>query len=460
MTTPFSMQNAVSAPAGLRLRRWRVAWEIRFAILTARAVRGRMILVLILTAILLTAPALLFVSRSHDLRGVMGSDLPEHPALARLAGVPPSAEPLAEAEPPPFTGADAARLNAAAPFEPLGPAARPFHFSGSPQDGLRARTCLAAAMLYEAGSDVAGQLAVAQVVLNRVRHPAFPNSVCGVVLQGSDRASGCQFTFTCDGALARRPSPRGQMLALARADLMLKGFVFARVGLATHYHTVGVYPWWSPRLEKIAQVGPHVFLRWLGYWGSIGAVRATPTGAEQSTALFAGLDFGQEPESAAPMPRVEVDAGVLDMAKETQGNAGAGAGAGAVPGRPRAAMQIDAVIPASRRLAPVRPHQEEALVAPAVQSSALVGARLLQMFADEGIFYVEMAPGVSKAQLRRTAELLCGGRAACRVYGWREGAPVPPQFRPGLASRPMPSFAYVREPRGKAAPNQSLADAL
>src|SRR3546814_8953065 len=65
---------------------------------------------------------------------------------------------------------------------------------------------MAAAMLYEAGDDSKCQLAVGQVVINRVRHPAFPKSICEVVFQGSDRATGCQFTFTCDGALARRYS--------------------------------------------------------------------------------------------------------------------------------------------------------------------------------------------------------------------------------------------------------------
>ena len=90
------------------------------------------------------------------------------------------------------------------------PAAQPF-FAGKVDDATRARAldCLTSAIYYEAGQESTdGQRAVAQVVLNRVRHPAFPASVCGVVYEGSTRATGCQFTFTCDGSLARAPMPR------------------------------------------------------------------------------------------------------------------------------------------------------------------------------------------------------------------------------------------------------------
>jgi spore germination cell wall hydrolase CwlJ-like protein len=134
-------------------------------------------------------------------------------------------------------GGDAIAQNARAPFVALGPAARPFRFSGSVSERIDARACLAAAMVYEAGDDAIGQLAVGQVILNRVRHPAFPASVCGVVTQGSERATGCQFTFTCDGSLTRDIALPVRARALAHADLMLDGMVFAGVGLATHYHT-------------------------------------------------------------------------------------------------------------------------------------------------------------------------------------------------------------------------------
>lgn len=92
-----------------------------------------------------------------------------------------------------------------------------------------------------------GQAAVAQVVLNRVRHPAFPGTVCGVVYQGSQRKTGCQFTFTCDGSLTRRTmSQSAWQRARAIAANTLSGNVNSTVGLATHYHTNWVYPYWSP----------------------------------------------------------------------------------------------------------------------------------------------------------------------------------------------------------------------
>ena len=99
-------------------------------------------------------------------------------------------------------------------------------------------------MVYEAGDDPAGQRAVAQVVLNRVRHPAFPKTVCGVVFEGQDRTTGCQFTFSCDGALTRwSPSPALWTAARQIATAALTGTVYRPVGYATHYHTDWVVPY-------------------------------------------------------------------------------------------------------------------------------------------------------------------------------------------------------------------------
>jgi len=102
--------------------------------------------------------------------------------------------------------------NAAVPTaEPGTPAATGFAaLAAAPVDRLRSIDCLADAIYYEAGNEpVEGQRAVAQVVLNRVRHPAYPNSVCGVVYQGAARRTGCQFSFVCDGSLARARTPAG-----------------------------------------------------------------------------------------------------------------------------------------------------------------------------------------------------------------------------------------------------------
>src|SRR3546814_10242466 len=160
----------------------------------------------------------------------------------------------------PVTCEDARTANARVPLITKGfVSARPFVYPGNLDNRARARDCMAAAMLYEAGDDGKGQLAVGQVVINRVRHPAFPKSICDVVFQGSERASGCQFTFTCDGALARRYSDAAWKRAQDNASMMLAGLVDPAVGLATHYHTDWVRPYWSDSLDKIAVVDTHLF---------------------------------------------------------------------------------------------------------------------------------------------------------------------------------------------------------
>lgn len=150
--------------------------------------------------------------------------------------------------------------------------ARAFSVAGmSATDRARALECLTAAVYYEAASEPdEGQRAVAQVVLNRVRHPAFPATVCGVVYQGSERA-GCQFSFACDGAMARVPSRSGWARAARAAAAALGGYVYAPVGLATHYHTYAVTPSWNRTLVMTDAVGAHFFHRWKGYWGTAAA---------------------------------------------------------------------------------------------------------------------------------------------------------------------------------------------
>ena len=151
--------------------------------------------------------------------------------------------------------------------------AAPFTLRGAtPLDRGRALECLTAAIYYEAASEPdAGQRAVAQVVLNRVRHPAFPASVCGVVYQGAERTSGCQFSYACDGSMARVPSRSGWARAARVAAAALGGYVFAPVGLATHYHTYAVTPAWNRTLVMTDAIGAHFFHRWKGYWGTAGA---------------------------------------------------------------------------------------------------------------------------------------------------------------------------------------------
>jgi hypothetical protein len=138
---------------------------------------------------------------------------------------------------------------------------------------------------------------VAQVVMNRVAHPAFPDTVCGVVFEGSERSTGCQFTFTCDGSLDRRPVPafwdRAQRVALAALD----GAVYAPVGLATHYHTLHVHPGWDAKMADAATIGAHRFFRWTGPAGLPGALAAAYAGHEPLPA-----PYPKSKTSAAPPP--------------------------------------------------------------------------------------------------------------------------------------------------------------
>lgn len=200
--------------------------------------------------------------------------------------------------------ADARAFNAMIPFSTApNPAARPFVLKNSAENMARAIDCMAAAVLYEAGDDALGEAAVAQVVLNRVRHPAFPKTVCGVVFQGSERSTGCQFTFTCDDALFRhRWSDAAWGRARDVARLALNGSVFAAVGHATHYHTDWVVPYWSASLDKISAVGSHLFFRWTGWWGTPPAFSRRVDPNEPVVAMLAALSpahsMGSEAEGA------------------------------------------------------------------------------------------------------------------------------------------------------------------
>ncbi|HVF84252.1 MAG TPA: cell wall hydrolase [Sphingomicrobium sp.] len=162
------------------------------------------------------------------------------------------------------TPEQAIKVNASIPLVP-GPveAARSFKLKTGSQDYARALECLTSAIYYESaheGSD--GQRGVAQVILNRARHPAFPASVCGVVYQGFTRSTGCQFTFTCDGSLQRAPSQALWAEARKIAAEALTGEVLPAVGTATHYHADYVVPYWAWSLAKSAQIGRHIFYRW------------------------------------------------------------------------------------------------------------------------------------------------------------------------------------------------------
>ena len=156
-------------------------------------------------------------------------------------------------------------------------------------DSSRELECLTQAVYYEArGETPSGQAAVAQVVLNRVRHPAFPKSVCGVVFQGAGKRVGCQFSFACDGSMRRGRETAAWRRAERVASRALAGKVVAGIGSATHFHTVNVAPSWGPRLIRTAEVGMHVFYR-LGK-----APRPAPKAGER--VLYASLTASPPPQ--------------------------------------------------------------------------------------------------------------------------------------------------------------------
>lgn len=143
-----------------------------------------------------------------------------------------------------------------------------------------AERCLAQAVYYEAALEpLAGQRAVAQVVLNRLRHPAYPDSVCGVVYEGWDRTV-CQFSFVCDGSLRRTPVGRYWDQAQSVARAALDGYVEQTVGTATHYHADYVVPRWAFTLAKITKIGAHIFYRFPGRQGGQGAFLGSWAGRE------------------------------------------------------------------------------------------------------------------------------------------------------------------------------------
>jgi hypothetical protein len=161
-----------------------------------------------------------------------------------------------------------------------GEVAQPFVASRDGATFDRSLECLSQAIYYEARSQSDdGQRAVAQVVLNRVRHPAFPNSVCGVVYQGSERSTGCQFTFTCDGSMNAGVHPDAWGRARRIAEAALRGDVYRPVGLATNYHTTAIHPYWAPSLVPQVIVGAHIFYRRPGS-GSVEAFSQSPSDDE------------------------------------------------------------------------------------------------------------------------------------------------------------------------------------
>jgi len=122
--------------------------------------------------------------------------------------------------------------------------------------------CLAQAIYFEArGEPLEGRLAVAQVVLNRVRDRRYPATICAVVFENDDRRNACQFSFACDGRADRPADPLAWRSARRLAHLAASGALRDLTGGATHYHAEWVAPDWARRLPRTAKIGRHQFYR-------------------------------------------------------------------------------------------------------------------------------------------------------------------------------------------------------
>ncbi|NBW76863.1 MAG: cell wall hydrolase [Sphingomonadaceae bacterium] len=333
----------------------------------------------VVTALLLALGVVLGLALAHsgaDRAGQL-NELPGLAGEAPLFAVPPS-----------LSDMDAARAkNAAVPFVqgPVTPAAR-FAFRGEGDDRSRATECLALAAMAEAGPSDTGQRAVIQVILNRVRHPAFAKTVCGVVFQGAERATGCQFTFTCDGSLIRRYSESAWMQARLRAGEALGGYVFKPVGLSTHYHTDWVYPYWSPQLDKLAKIETHLFFRWRGFWGTKPAFSASYRGGEPDPAALFGA-IGPVLTGAVPIPTAVPDA-------------------------------------------------------PKIDSGTVV------MRATAGKANFILLNSSASGDALAAARAVCNQPGTCRVLGWTDPAAIPQAFPIPAAARAALQFSYSRDPGG------------
>jgi spore germination cell wall hydrolase CwlJ-like protein len=346
--------------------------------------RWPLVLLTLLLAMAIGVVALLF-------NGVLGPRKANTGDLTVELGPMPSVDPVTLK---PVSADLAKEMNALIPVTAsVFPAAQPFVIGQSGSDADRAADCLAATIYYEAALEsLEGQMAVAQVVLNRVRHPAFPKSVCSVVFQGSERRTGCQFSFTCDGSMARR-KPSTEMWARTRgiATSMLAGGVYAPVGNATHYHADYVVPYWASSLEKLRVEGSHIFYRWAGGWGSSKA--------------FVGKYAGREAGLVAAKPVEAVALGINGL-----------------PLSDAPIVPLDAKI-----------------VAKSIATGATTAADI-----ERGQYILRADPGLDPSQLPLLAQQACGERDYCKVLAWSDPKTMPKGFPIPVEQLSTMSFSYLR----------------
>ena len=347
-------------------------------------------------------PTFLFVLASQAFTPPPQAITPDFMAaeIAALPGGPAEAPLLTDALVPQAMSADAmdqARAsNLADPFfTGTIQSAVPFRFAGSFADRSNARDCLALAAMAEAGNTDQGQRAVIQVILNRVRHPAFAKTVCGVVFEGSQRRTGCQFTFTCDGSLTRRYGEAAWEQARERANEALGGRVDAVVGTATHYHTDWVYPSWSPKLQKIAQVETHLFYRWPGDWGTAKSWQGYRGGEMSFAALLSG-------------PSVDAS-GIPDLSDAD----------------------------ASVAIAPLPK-----------DTPKVTGGQVVMRLPSGKANFVVVNPRAGAGSALAMAKTLCTTAGTCRVMGWGSRGEIPAAFPVPKSARASLQFSYSRDPGG------------
>ena len=297
----------------------------------------------------------------------------------------PAVEPLKLVD---MTREEAEAYNASVPFSTgPNPAARPFKFVGTTEDLARATDCLAAGVLYEAGDDAAGEKAVAQVMLNRLRHPAFAKTVCGVVFAGAERSTGCQFSFTCDGSLDRWHPTADQWTRATRiATDALAGAVYRPVGYSTHYHTSWVVPYWQSSLDKVVAVHDHLFFRWTGWWGTPGAFRRQVETGEPVIAKLAAISPAH--------------------------------------GMAWAVLDSDAA---------------------QTQAALLLGKPIAPLASDPDAFLTALDPVQPPESYQALALAGCGERIRCRVMGWTDSKAVATTLPLTTQQVAALSFSYTRD---------------
>ncbi len=271
--------------------------------LRANVATNRLMWALAAIALALVAALLLVAGRQADAQPVAAPPIAPTRAAALIQATSGAAAIEVKA-----VGDEAKLINAAMPFAAgLIPSARPFDVGADALDQRRALLCLTQAVYYEAGFEpMAGRRAVAQVVLNRMRHPAYPKSVCGVVYQRNSTPV-CQFSFVCDGALNRAPEAGAWRQAHDIAAAALNGYVEREVGSATHYHADYVAPRWAPMLSKVAKLGAHIFYRWPGAWGLPAAFTGRYIGEPSDPAA---LRPAFRPANGTPPPTISPDTGL------------------------------------------------------------------------------------------------------------------------------------------------------